>query len=67
MNHEKDLNANLRIQLQKTQESNNELILAVQDLDEMLEEKNKEILGLSYRSATTENAQSIWETNFSLV
>ena len=43
MNHEKDLNANLRIQLQKTQESNNELILAVQDLDEMLEEKNKEI------------------------
>ncbi|WOG81231.1 hypothetical protein DCAR_0100376 [Daucus carota subsp. sativus] len=61
--HEKDLNANLRIQLHKTQESNSELILAVQDLDEMLEEKNKEILGLSNRSATTENAQSIWETN----
>lgn len=63
LNHEKDLSANLRIQLQKTRESNTELILAVQDLDEMLEEKNKEILDLSNRSATTENSNGIWETN----
>ncbi|KAK1353333.1 Keratin, type I cytoskeletal 18 [Heracleum sosnowskyi] len=63
LNHEKDLNANLRIQLQKTQESNSELILAVQDLDEMLEEKNKEILDLSNRSETTKNAKNIWETD----
>lgn len=40
--YEKDLNVNLRIQLQKTQESNSELILAVRDLDELLEQKNKE-------------------------
>lgn len=41
--HEKGLNANLRIQLEKTQESNSELILAVRDLDEMLEKKDKEM------------------------
>ncbi|KAL8101930.1 uncharacterized protein LOC141683710 [Apium graveolens] len=63
LNHEKDLSANLRIQLQKTQESNSELILAVQDLDEMLEEKNKETLDLSNKSVTTKDAKSIWETD----
>ncbi|XP_076925815.1 uncharacterized protein LOC143588782 [Bidens hawaiensis] len=41
LNHEKELNSNLRVQLQKTQESNAELILAVRDLDEMLESKSK--------------------------
>ncbi|KAJ0910190.1 putative NT-type C2 domain-containing protein [Helianthus annuus] len=41
LNYEKDLNSNLRLQLQKTQESNAELILAVRDLDEMLESKSK--------------------------
>ncbi|KAJ0445694.1 putative NT-type C2 domain-containing protein [Helianthus annuus] len=41
LNYEKDLNSNLRLQLQKTQESNTELILAVRDLDEMLESKSK--------------------------
>ncbi|XP_076921418.1 uncharacterized protein LOC143582816 [Bidens hawaiensis] len=40
LNYEKDLNSNLRLQLQKTQESNAELILAVQDLDAMLESKS---------------------------
>ncbi|KAK6130053.1 hypothetical protein DH2020_036180 [Rehmannia glutinosa] len=43
LNHAKELNSNLQIQLLKTQESNSELILAVQDLDEMLEQKNKEM------------------------
>lgn len=47
LNHAKELNSNLRVQLQKTQESNSELILAVKDLDEMLEQKDKEILNLS--------------------
>ncbi|KAH6818226.1 hypothetical protein C2S51_001829 [Perilla frutescens var. frutescens] len=47
LNHAKELNANLRVQLEKTQESNNELILAVKDLDEMLEQKNRETLNLS--------------------
>lgn len=41
LNYEKNLNSNLRLQLQKTQESNAELILAVRDLDEMLESKSK--------------------------
>ncbi|KAI3787597.1 hypothetical protein L1987_42182 [Smallanthus sonchifolius] len=41
LKYEKDLNSNLRLQLQKTQESNAELILAVRDLDEMLESKSK--------------------------
>ncbi|XP_073132959.1 uncharacterized protein [Henckelia pumila] len=50
LNHAKELNVNLRIQLQKTQESNAELILAVQDLDEMLEKKNQEMSSLSNRS-----------------
>ncbi|OVA14076.1 EEIG1/EHBP1 N-terminal domain [Macleaya cordata] len=59
LNHEKDLNANLRLQLQKTQESNSELILAVQDLDEMLEKKNKEISHLSKKSATEEVKETV--------
>ncbi|KAH7662949.1 F-actin binding protein regulates actin cytoskeletal organization protein [Dioscorea alata] len=42
LSHEKKLNANLQLQLQKTKESNSELILAVRDLDELLEQKNRE-------------------------
>ncbi|CAI0546885.1 unnamed protein product [Linum tenue] len=41
--HEKELKVNLELQLQKTQESNSELILAVQDLDDMLKGKSMEI------------------------
>ncbi|XP_052171081.1 uncharacterized protein LOC127787196 [Diospyros lotus] len=62
LNYEKDLNSNLQLQLQKIQESNSELILAVRDLDEMLEQKSREILNLSSRSATGENAGEVWET-----
>ncbi|KAI8006371.1 hypothetical protein LOK49_LG07G00431 [Camellia lanceoleosa] len=47
LNHEKDSNTTMRMQLQKTEESNSELILAVRDLDEMLEQKNREIVDLS--------------------
>ncbi|CAL5429867.1 unnamed protein product [Camellia sinensis] len=61
LNYEKDLNANLRIQLEKTQESNSELILAVRDLDEMLEQKNRETLNIYNRSATGENAEELAE------
>lgn len=42
LSHAKEMNSNLHIQLEKTQESNSELILAVQDLEEMLEQKNRE-------------------------
>ncbi|XP_030551679.2 myosin-11-like isoform X2 [Rhodamnia argentea] len=55
LNHEKNLNANLRVQLQKTQESNEELILAVKDLDEMLEQKNQEMGKCSIKSGLYEN------------
>ncbi|XP_070008977.1 uncharacterized protein [Nicotiana sylvestris] len=57
LNYHKDMNANLQIQLQKTQESNSELILAVQDLDEMLEQKNQEIANLSNKSTTCDDAE----------
>jgi chromosome segregation ATPase len=43
LSHEKNLNADLHVQLQKMQESNSELLLAVKDLDEMLDQKNREI------------------------
>ncbi|XP_019449842.1 PREDICTED: myosin-11-like [Lupinus angustifolius] len=41
---EKELSVNLRLQLQKTQNSNSELLLAVREFEAMLEQKNKEIL-----------------------
>ncbi|KAK1374398.1 NT-C2 domain-containing protein [Heracleum sosnowskyi] len=63
LNHEKELNVNLRIQLQKTQESNSELLFAVRDLDEMLEAKNNEIVELSNKSARSENANSSHVSN----
>lgn len=56
LNYEKDLNSNLRLQLQKTQESNSELILAVRDFDEMLEQKNREISHLLKNSENNESS-----------
>ncbi|KAF8087638.1 hypothetical protein N665_0573s0011 [Sinapis alba] len=41
LDYEKDLNSSLRIQLEKTQEANAELILAVQDLEAMLGQRRK--------------------------
>ncbi|XP_042467497.1 probable DNA double-strand break repair Rad50 ATPase isoform X1 [Zingiber officinale] len=43
LDHERNLNSSLRLQLHKTQEANSELLLAVRDLDELLEEKNREM------------------------
>ncbi|XP_010255440.1 PREDICTED: myosin-16-like [Nelumbo nucifera] len=62
LNCEKELNANLRLQLRKTQESNSELILSVRNLEEMVEEKNRAISLLSYKSAIDENAEKMQET-----
>ncbi|XP_061373754.1 uncharacterized protein LOC133316071 [Gastrolobium bilobum] len=59
LNYEKELNANLRLQLKKTQESNSELVLAVQDLDEMLEEKNKEICSLSSKHEESKSSHEL--------
>lgn len=47
LNYEKEVSSHLRLQLQKTQDSNAELILAMKDLNEMFEQKNKEISSLS--------------------
>ncbi|KAJ8766147.1 hypothetical protein K2173_021664 [Erythroxylum novogranatense] len=63
LTYEKDLNASLRLQLQKTQESNAELILAVKDLDEMLEQKSREIFDLSNKLTSSGNATSRIETD----
>uniref|UniRef100_A0A0V0ITY7 Putative myosin-11-like n=1 Tax=Solanum chacoense TaxID=4108 RepID=A0A0V0ITY7_SOLCH len=57
--YQKELNANLEIQLQKTQESNSELILAVRDLDEMLEQKNKQNVSLCNISTTSCDAENL--------
>ncbi|KAL3329811.1 hypothetical protein AABB24_033928 [Solanum stoloniferum] len=57
--YQKELNANLEIQLQKTQESNSELILAVRDLDEMLEQKNKQNVSLCNKSTTSCDAENL--------
>ncbi|XP_030538012.1 A-kinase anchor protein 9-like [Rhodamnia argentea] len=42
VSHEKEVNAHLRLQLQKTQDSNAELVLAVKELDDMLKQKDRE-------------------------
>ncbi|KAG2711301.1 hypothetical protein I3760_04G070800 [Carya illinoinensis] len=47
LNYEKNINKDLQLQLQKTQDSNADLIHAVRDLEEMLERKNREIRDLS--------------------
>ncbi|PUZ38380.1 hypothetical protein GQ55_9G191700 [Panicum hallii var. hallii] len=57
LSHEKNLNADLRVQLQKMQESNSELLLAVKDLDELVEQKNREISIL--REDTHEDPQEV--------
>ena len=61
LSYEKNLNANLRLQLQKTQDSNDELILAVRDLDEILEQKNLEISNLSNKLPVIENGKELME------
>ncbi|XP_059629278.1 uncharacterized protein LOC132271807 isoform X2 [Cornus florida] len=55
--HEKDSNSTLRLQLHKTEDSNSELVLAVRDLDEMLEQKNGEISELSSIAKASQNAE----------
>ncbi|KAG6500899.1 golgin IMH1-like [Zingiber officinale] len=41
LEHEKNLNSSLRLQLQKTREANSELQLAVRDLDELVEQRDR--------------------------
>ncbi|KAL5811192.1 hypothetical protein ACOSQ4_027760 [Xanthoceras sorbifolium] len=57
LNHEKERNTNLLLQLQKTQDSNSDLMLAVEDLNEILEQKNNEISSLSRKIETRKSAE----------
>ncbi|KAG5041429.1 hypothetical protein GLYMA_05G206100v4 [Glycine max] len=59
LKYEKELNANLQLQLKKTQDANSELVLAVQDLDEMLEQKNSEIYSLSNKHEEGKNSHEL--------
>ncbi|KAF3782648.1 hypothetical protein EJ110_NYTH32612 [Nymphaea thermarum] len=55
--YERDLNANLRLQLKKTQDANFELILAVQDLEKMLDQKDEEITCVCISRCSTPPAE----------
>ncbi|KAL5174234.1 hypothetical protein HKD37_08G020730 [Glycine soja] len=59
LKYEKELNANLQLQLKKTQDANSELVLAVQDLDEMLEQKNRETCSLSNKHEEGKNSYEL--------
>lgn len=59
LDHEKDLKANLRLQLQKIQDSNSELILEVADLEEVVKEKNREISSLSLKIQNFKDLEEI--------
>lgn len=62
LDYEKEMNANLRLQLSKTQDSNEELILAVQDMEEILEKNGKGVSHLPNRSISGESAVEIEES-----
>lgn len=47
LQHEKSINKKLKLQLQKTEDSNSEFVLAMRDLSKKLEQKNTEISRLS--------------------
>ncbi|KAL8170654.1 hypothetical protein V2J09_022458 [Rumex salicifolius] len=52
LNHERNLNTNLRLQLHMTQESNSELILAVRDLEQHSGQANRGDLDASIKPVT---------------
>ncbi|KAM6586926.1 hypothetical protein CsatA_009531 [Cannabis sativa] len=58
LNHEKELSNDLQLQLQKTQDSNSELILVVRDLEDTLDQKSREILDLSSKIEAAKNAST---------
>ncbi|XP_057525435.1 uncharacterized protein LOC130804836 isoform X1 [Amaranthus tricolor] len=62
LSYEKEMNTHLRLQLQKTQDSNEELILAVQDLEEILENNSKGVSHVPNRSISGESAVEIEES-----
>ncbi|KAK8946157.1 hypothetical protein KSP40_PGU000381 [Platanthera guangdongensis] len=67
LQYERSLNSNLHLQLHKTQEANSELILAVQDLEELLEQKDGENICVNCSKNSTKPLvdHEISEMNFS--
>ncbi|XP_062120430.1 uncharacterized protein LOC133834736 isoform X2 [Humulus lupulus] len=59
LNHEKELSNNFQLQLQKTQDSNSGLMLVVRNLEDTLEQKNREVLDLSRKIETAKNATGV--------
>ncbi|KAI3757629.1 hypothetical protein L6452_05171 [Arctium lappa] len=57
LKREKDLNKSLALHLEKTEESNSKLFLAVKDLDRMIEEKNSEMSYLSEKLKESQMAK----------
>lgn len=55
LQHEKHLNKKLNLQLQKTEDSNSEFVLAMRDLSKKLEQKNAEISRLSSKIKALHN------------
>ncbi|KAM7278334.1 hypothetical protein ACFE04_005468 [Oxalis oulophora] len=62
LNYEKELNSDLRLQLQKTQDSNSKLLLAIQELDGIVEQKNGEMSNFSRKSGLCETVEDIIDT-----
>lgn len=57
LRREKDLNKKLRSQLYETEDSNSELILVVNDLNQKLEQKSAEVLQLSNKVKAMQNVK----------
>ncbi|KAB1210705.1 hypothetical protein CJ030_MR6G019904 [Morella rubra] len=57
LRYEKNISKDLQLQLQKTQDSNSQLIQAVRDLEEMLECKNREIADISTTNEQTSSKE----------
>ncbi|KAH0978941.1 hypothetical protein GBA52_006118 [Prunus armeniaca] len=57
LNFEKRVRTNLHLQLQRTQDSNSELVLVVKDLEDALEKEKREVADLSSKLETEKNSK----------
>ncbi|ONI25292.1 hypothetical protein PRUPE_2G294200 [Prunus persica] len=57
LNFEKKVRTNLHLQLQRTHDSNSELVLVVKDLEDALEKKKREVSDLSSKLETEKNSK----------
>ncbi|KAK8578687.1 hypothetical protein V6N13_141971 [Hibiscus sabdariffa] len=62
LNYEKALNSNLQLQLQKAQESNAELVLAVQDVETRLDAKTVELYNPPKKSGSRGSSEELGVT-----